>query len=80
VAVSGSGVLLIADVLATSPSDNVDIYDTTTDSWSSASLALPRIGPSAATIGARTLVAGGLLDRSVDAPASDVVDVLEDQR
>jgi len=76
VAVIDSRVLLVSNRLSP-PSDSVDIFDLAADTWSAATLTAPRLGPTVVSVGSRMLIAGGLQAISADAPASDVVDLLD---
>jgi hypothetical protein len=74
--VSGSRVLLMTTNLGPA-SDTIDVYDLAADAWRTITLSVPRIAPAVASIGSHTLIAGGLVDRSLAAPASDAVDILD---
>ena len=74
--VSGGRLILLTQTL-NDTSATVDVYDLAADAWSTITLSVPRAGPAVATVGTRTLLAGGLSDRSLAAPASDAVDILD---
>jgi Kelch motif protein len=57
----------------TSASDQVDVYDASNGSWSSAQLSQPRWGMAVASVGTQVLFAGG----SSGGAVSDVVDVYD---
>lgn len=57
-----------------SPSDAIEIYDAATDSWSTATLSVPRAALSAATVGRLAVFAGGV-DESL--LGYDLVDVYD---
>ena len=55
-------------------SDQVDIYNFSTETWSIATLSEPRAFATATTVGNKVLIAGGIKD--IDVP-SDVVDIYD---